>query len=210
MVSKLPEGAVLHGSSNRTHNEIWTISDRVLCMQSSPEVNTTYIKELILKQLYDIGKLDDTQKSQGIEQLNDEMKPMSRHFIVKCMHEFLKTPNIHRLKIYSDIMEEEELKSVSERNIETVVGPNILPVKMLTQKIKDQLGVPTTLCAKDYVVAPPNLIKSNSKSNTTSEMTDSNGNLQEDSNRQSKSQFEVVKIKEGGIKTNVSNSPSSS
>jgi GMP synthase-like glutamine amidotransferase len=27
LVSKLPEGAVLQGSSNRCHNEIWTIGD---------------------------------------------------------------------------------------------------------------------------------------------------------------------------------------
>jgi GMP synthase-like glutamine amidotransferase len=30
-VSKLPEGAILHGSSLRTHNEIYTIGERVLC-----------------------------------------------------------------------------------------------------------------------------------------------------------------------------------
>mgnify|MGYP000040867499 FL=1 len=59
MVSKLPEGAVLCGISQRTHNEIWTIADRVLCLQSSPEVNSTFIKELIINKLYDIGKIDD-------------------------------------------------------------------------------------------------------------------------------------------------------
>jgi GMP synthase-like glutamine amidotransferase len=30
-VSKLPEGAILHGSSSTTQNEIYTIGDRVLC-----------------------------------------------------------------------------------------------------------------------------------------------------------------------------------
>ena len=59
MVAKLPDKAILHGSSNRCHNEIWTIADRVLCLQSSPELNTTYIKELIINKLYDVGKLDD-------------------------------------------------------------------------------------------------------------------------------------------------------
>jgi GMP synthase-like glutamine amidotransferase len=32
MVSKLPDGAVLHGSSTRAHNELWTIADRVFCI----------------------------------------------------------------------------------------------------------------------------------------------------------------------------------
>ena len=63
MVAKLPEGAVLHGSSNRAHNEIWTVADRVLCIQSSPELNASYIKELIINKLYDVGKLDDNYKN---------------------------------------------------------------------------------------------------------------------------------------------------
>lgn len=93
MVSKLPDGAMLYGSSNKVNNEIWTIQDRVLCVQSTPEVNSKYINDLIINKLYDIGKLDDNQKQQGIELLNDENKPMSRHFLLKIMLNFLKTPH---------------------------------------------------------------------------------------------------------------------
>jgi hypothetical protein len=43
IVSKLPEGAILHGISDRSVNEVWTIDENVLCFQSSPEINKVYI-----------------------------------------------------------------------------------------------------------------------------------------------------------------------
>ena len=99
MVSKLPEGASLQGSSNRTHNEIWTIGDRVFAMQSSPELNVQYIKDLVIMKLYDIGKLDDTQMNLCLEQLLEEMIPISRHFMLKCIYSFIKTPNNYAIKL---------------------------------------------------------------------------------------------------------------
>lgn len=54
-VSKLPDGAVTLASSMTSHNEMWTIDDRVLCIMSSPEYNTTFIKELIINKLYEAG-----------------------------------------------------------------------------------------------------------------------------------------------------------
>jgi len=71
-------------------------------LQSSPEVNTTYIKELIINKLYDIGKLDDMQKSMGLDQLVDEMTPISRHFILKCICEYLKQCNKAYQKVYTE------------------------------------------------------------------------------------------------------------
>ena len=62
-------------------------------MQGSPEINKTYIKELIINKLYDVGKLDDNQKNQSLEQLEDGLVPISRHFLLKCMVYFLKVPN---------------------------------------------------------------------------------------------------------------------
>jgi GMP synthase-like glutamine amidotransferase len=66
-VSELPKEAQVLGHSTKTQNEIWQIPNRVLCFQSSPEINKTYIKELIINKLYDIGKLDDNQKNQSLE-----------------------------------------------------------------------------------------------------------------------------------------------
>ena len=42
-VVALPEGAQLHASSERTENEIYTIADRVLCLQCHPELNAEFM-----------------------------------------------------------------------------------------------------------------------------------------------------------------------
>jgi hypothetical protein len=148
MVSKLPEGAVLHGSSNRTHNEIWTLSDRVLCMQSSPERNIFLIKELIINKLYDVGKLDDNQKSKDIEQLNDEMKPLSSHFMIKIINNFLKMPNSHMIKHFNELKKVEIDKFNQNKNIKTEVGKSILPKNAISPKNLEKLDHPPTLMAK--------------------------------------------------------------
>ena len=80
-------------SHNRAHHEIWTMSDKVLCFQSSPEINKTYIKDLIITKLYDGGEIDESQKNMSLEQIDDEMIPMSRHFIMKCINSFIRYPN---------------------------------------------------------------------------------------------------------------------
>lgn len=110
MVSKLPDGAELLGSSIRTHNEIWTIPDRILGIQSSPEVNKYYIKELIITKLYETGKLDEGLRNQSIEQLEYELIPSSRHIILKCMNKFIKDPNRHLMKIHQDIVSQNNRK----------------------------------------------------------------------------------------------------
>ena len=46
VVSKMPDRAVLLGSSNRTHHEMWMIPDQVLCFQASPEINVTFMKAI--------------------------------------------------------------------------------------------------------------------------------------------------------------------
>lgn len=63
VVSKMPEQAVLLGSSNRAHHEIWMIPDQVLCFQGSPEINVGHMKELIINKSYESGKLLDEQKN---------------------------------------------------------------------------------------------------------------------------------------------------
>jgi hypothetical protein len=54
-----------------------------------------FIKELIVNKLYDSGKIDDNQKNQMFEKLEDVSIPMSRHFMLKCIHSFIKLPNEH-------------------------------------------------------------------------------------------------------------------
>ena len=39
-VCSLPEGAILHGSSDRTPVEVWTLEDRVFAMQAHPELTS--------------------------------------------------------------------------------------------------------------------------------------------------------------------------
>lgn len=39
-VVELPEKAILHGSSDRTRVEIWSMEDRVLAMQAHPELSS--------------------------------------------------------------------------------------------------------------------------------------------------------------------------
>ena len=73
--------------------------DRVLCIQSNPEINKTYIKELIINKLYDVGKLDDNEKTKALDGLDEMLIPISRHFILKCMFNFLKIPNNHMNKV---------------------------------------------------------------------------------------------------------------
>jgi GMP synthase-like glutamine amidotransferase len=74
-VKKLPEGAVLLGSSSTTLQELWSIEDRVLGCQSSPEFNFTYIRELIINKLYEMGHLDENQKNANLEAIITEKIP---------------------------------------------------------------------------------------------------------------------------------------
>ena len=98
-LQRLPEGSQIYGESSRTHNEIWGINDRVLCFQSSPEINKTFVKDLVINKLYDVGKIDDKIKNLSMEQVDDELIPNSRHFILKCIHRFIKTPNEHLVRL---------------------------------------------------------------------------------------------------------------
>ena len=100
------------------------MKDRVLCFQSSPEINKTYIKELIINKLYDVGKLDDNQKNASIEQLEDMMIPISRHFILKCVEMFLKSPNEYMQRLFRGQVEElyAHRKFLNENQPKVVVG----------------------------------------------------------------------------------------
>jgi GMP synthase-like glutamine amidotransferase len=70
-VTKLPEGAVSMGSSLHSQNEVWSLDNRVLCMQAHPEQNVNFIEELIVSRLYDLGQLDDMLKNESLDRLRN-------------------------------------------------------------------------------------------------------------------------------------------
>ena len=41
-------------------------------------------------------------KNQSLEEIDDEVVPMSRHFMMKCIRNYLRTPNIHQIKIQKE------------------------------------------------------------------------------------------------------------
>ena len=80
-VTKLPKGARRLGSSEKTKNEIWTLANRVLCMQFHPEFNSFFIEELIISKMYDVGQLDDMQKNEALDKIKDYRLPFTRNLI---------------------------------------------------------------------------------------------------------------------------------
>jgi len=88
-VKELPPNAQQLGSSKRTDNEIWHINERVLCIQSHPEFNVHYIKELIVNKMYDTGKLDDVQKNECLEKIRNVTLSLSRNTMNKFLYQFL-------------------------------------------------------------------------------------------------------------------------
>lgn len=138
--------------SNRTQNEIWTIKDRVLCFQCSPEINKTYIKELIINKLYDVGKLDDNQKNASIEQLEDMMIPISRHFILKCLEMFLKTPNEEMQKLFKrEVDELQARRRFLVDNAPRVINGQPISKKSVSDNISKQIPNGPNACAIDLV-----------------------------------------------------------
>lgn len=89
-VLRLPEGAVLHGGSQRTPVEVWTLKDRIFAMQCHPELNSFAIEELIINKLYDLGRLDDNLKAEALDQTYDPTKPCGRNSMMKFIYRFLK------------------------------------------------------------------------------------------------------------------------
>ena len=80
-VSVLPLGAVKLGYSDRTDHEIWKMDDRVLCIQSHPEFNASYIEELVINKMYEEGKLNDMQKDEVNEKVNDTDALLTRNVL---------------------------------------------------------------------------------------------------------------------------------
>ena len=64
-VSKFPDEAVLHGSSERTDHELWTIGDRILAMQPHPELPCYFMQFFIINRLYNLKLMTDQQKKEA-------------------------------------------------------------------------------------------------------------------------------------------------
>lgn len=87
----LPPDAVLQGSSERTDHELWTIGERVLSMQSHPELNNYIVETLIINKLYDLGRFDDNLKNEALERTYDPEKPLTRNIMLKMIQAFLRS-----------------------------------------------------------------------------------------------------------------------
>lgn len=95
-VSVLPQDAVNLAYSDRTENEIWMIGERVLAIQSHPEFNASYIEELIINKMYDVGKLDDMQKDEVLQKLYDNDHYLTRNILSLFIFNFIYQDNSHR------------------------------------------------------------------------------------------------------------------
>lgn len=88
-VTVLPHSAVNLGYSDRSPNEIWRIDNRVLAIQSHPEFNSNYIEELIINKMYDVGKLNDMQKDEVLERINDNQLLLTRNVLNMIVFSFI-------------------------------------------------------------------------------------------------------------------------
>ena len=88
-VTVLPHSAVNLGYSDRSPNEIWRIDNRVLAIQSHPEFNSNYIEELIVNKMYDVGKLNDMQKDEVLERINDNSLLLTRNVLNMIVFSFI-------------------------------------------------------------------------------------------------------------------------
>ncbi|CDW71898.1 UNKNOWN [Stylonychia lemnae] len=93
-VTELPPDAELHGTSERTQVEIWTLKDRIFAMQAHPELNSQLIEDLVINKLYDIGRLDDNLKNEALENIYDPSKPLNRHAMLKFIYNFIRRPYV--------------------------------------------------------------------------------------------------------------------
>ena len=59
-------------------------------MQAHPELTSQVIDDLIINKLYDLGRLDDTQKAEALENVYDPSKPLNSNAMLKIIYNFIK------------------------------------------------------------------------------------------------------------------------
>jgi hypothetical protein len=89
-VKRLPPDSEVLAASKKTNIEMWALGSQVLGIQSHPEMNSFYIQDMIVTKLFDLGRLDDTQKKEALFALTDPSKPLSRNIMLKILYSFLK------------------------------------------------------------------------------------------------------------------------
>ena len=120
-------------------------------IQSSPEVNKYYIKELIITKLYETGKLDEGLRNQSIEQLEYELIPSSRHIILKCMNKFIKAPNKYLIQVHQNIIDENNKKLKEMESLQIVSGESIHQRNYSADSCEMSIKNGPTACAIDLV-----------------------------------------------------------
>lgn len=86
IVTRLPEGALSLASSPRTPHEVFTLGDRVLCLQGHPELDEEALRNLIEKRLSK-NLLPEDRAREGLDSLKT---PPSRKFYEKWLRAFLR------------------------------------------------------------------------------------------------------------------------
>jgi GMP synthase-like glutamine amidotransferase len=86
IVTRLPPGATVLARSARTPVEIYTLGDRVLCLQGHPELDNAIVRELIEKRL-ERGLLEPQRAAEGLASLEREPH---RDFLQAWLRAFLR------------------------------------------------------------------------------------------------------------------------
>lgn len=118
---------------------------------SSPDYNQTFIKDLIINKLYEVGQLDENQKNNSYDNVNNHDNiSNSRHFIMKVIGEFLKTPNKHMIAQIRII--EETKRTLSQRApLKIIQGSSILSKGTISEEHAEQIPNGVQACAVELI-----------------------------------------------------------
>lgn len=86
VATRLPNGAVPLAYSHRTRHELFTLGERVLCLQGHPEMDDETVRELIEKRLQR-GLLDPARAAEGLASLGPAPH---RRFLQTWLRKYLR------------------------------------------------------------------------------------------------------------------------
>ena len=86
IVVKLPPGAVNHATSQRTPHEIFTLGEKILCLQGHPEMDNEIVREIIEKRLAK-GLLEPQRAHEGLASLTSQPH---RDFLEDWLRDFFR------------------------------------------------------------------------------------------------------------------------
>eukprot|EP00347_Sterkiella_histriomuscorum_P018325 403345936 len=85
-----PPNAIVHGSSQRTEVELYTIEDRVFTFQAHPEFSQHQMKEFVVNKMHKLGRMNDERREKLLKEFNDD-RLVNRQFILTVLRTFLKS-----------------------------------------------------------------------------------------------------------------------